>query len=177
MLKARVIEPSSSLFLNPLVVVAKANGDRRICLDFRRLNANTKLTGATGALPTMNDIIEQIADQKPIYFSSLALFSGDHQIPMDRETSDRTAFKCKSGIFEYVTLPFGLSNTVNGFCERIVGVLGKMASTCTTLASSHDEMISHLSQVFSAFRSARLKINPKKCHFSTDRLVFLGQVF
>ena len=145
MLKAGVIVPSSSPFINPLVVVAKANGERRVCIDFRRTNSITKLS--EGVLPTMNDVIEQMADQRPIYFTSLDLKAGYWQVPLDPATSDRTAFKTSSGVYEFRRLAFGLAGAVNAFCERMLGVLGKLASTfCCVYLDDIECMLPSLSK-------------------------------
>jgi hypothetical protein len=44
------------------------------------------------ALPTLDDVLDTVADQRPTYWTSLDLRSGYHQTTLDPETSDRTAF-------------------------------------------------------------------------------------
>ena len=183
MLRAGIIVQSDSPFINPLVVVNKASGEKRVCVDFRKINSISRLTSFP--LPTMSDVIDQMAQQRPIVFTSLDLKSGYWQIPLDKSTSDRTAFMTSSGVYQFQRLAFGLAGAVNAFCERMLGILGKMANTfCSVylddivvMSRSHDEMLSNLKQVFDRFRSARLKINGKKCHFSTNRIVYLGHIF
>jgi O-acetyl-ADP-ribose deacetylase (regulator of RNase III) len=183
LLQAGIIAPSNSPFINPLVVVSKANGSKRVCVDTRKLNSLTRLTAFP--LPTMSDVIDQMSEMRPIYFSSLDLFSGYHQIPLDPASRDKTAFMTSSNVYEFTKLCFGLSNAVNGFNERMLGILGKLASTfcavylddITVMARSQSEMRDNLKQVFDRFRAARIKLNGKKCHFGTDRIVYLGHVF
>jgi len=56
MVEAHVVVPSQSPFINPLVVVSKASGERRICLDTRKLNSITRLESFP--LPTYSEIID-----------------------------------------------------------------------------------------------------------------------
>jgi len=42
---------------------------------------------------------------------------------------------------------------------------------------SYDKHLEHLKEVFECFRTARLRMNGKKCHFAMQQLVFLGHKF
>jgi len=168
MVEAHVVVPSQSPFTNPLVVVSKPSGERRICFDTRKLNSITRLESFP--LPTYSEIIDQMTEQRIIYFASLDLKAGYWQIPLDPASRDKTAFVTQKGVFEFTKLCFGLSNAVNGFCQRMLGILGNMASTfCSVylddaivMARSYQELRSNLQQVFDCFRKARLKLNGKK---------------
>ena len=42
MLDKKVIQPSSSTWASPIVLVSKKDGTRRFCVDYQRVNAVTK---------------------------------------------------------------------------------------------------------------------------------------
>ena len=43
MLKHRIVRPSESSYLSPMVIVTKKDGGMRFCIDYRRLNDQTKI--------------------------------------------------------------------------------------------------------------------------------------
>ena len=75
MLEQGVIVPSSS----PIVLVAKKDGSTRFCVDYRKLNAITKLD--VFPLPRIDDSLDVLASAR--YFTSLDLASGYWQVGME----------------------------------------------------------------------------------------------
>ena len=73
MLDQRVIEPSSSPWASPIVLVQKKDGGVRFCVDYRRLNSLTKLDEFP--LPCIDDTLDLLTGQK--YFTTLDLAAGD----------------------------------------------------------------------------------------------------
>ncbi|GBG92602.1 hypothetical protein CBR_g56390 [Chara braunii] len=75
--------PSSSPYGAPVLFVRKKNKDLRLCIDYRKLNAQTVKNA--GPLPRIDDLLERLGGAK--YFSKFDLKSGYHQIsirPNDR---------------------------------------------------------------------------------------------
>ena len=85
--KTDVIRPSNSPWNFPIVVVRKKNGDNRMCIDYRALNAKT--ARPIYPIPSSEDIFDNIGKAK--YFSSLDLSSGYHQVPIREE--DKNSFQ------------------------------------------------------------------------------------
>ncbi len=108
MLAADIIEPSSSMWTSPVVLVRKRNGQVRFCVDYRKLNSVTK--PISFPLPRLDDIFDAMADARPKYFSLLDLRSGYHQIPLDPLTKEKSSFVVHSGQYQYLRMPFGLMN-------------------------------------------------------------------
>ena len=92
MLAQGVIVPSSSPWASPIVL--KKDGTKRFCIDYRKLNAITKLD--MYPLLRIDDSLDLLADTK--YFSSLDLASGYWQVGMTSESQEKTAFTTHVGL-------------------------------------------------------------------------------
>lgn len=80
-----IIRDSCSSFASPILLVKKKNGDVRLCVDFRELNANTIRDHYP--LPLIQDQIDKLGAAK--FFTTLDMESGFHQIPIEEESLER----------------------------------------------------------------------------------------
>src|SRR5699024_2838832 len=103
MLELKAIRRSKSPFASPVVLVQKKQGDWRFCVDFRKLNQNTKPDAQP--IPIIKDLLAEIKDSK--FFISLDLRAGYWQIPMSPRDIQKTAFITPQGLYEYLVMPFG----------------------------------------------------------------------
>ncbi|CAB5214806.1 unnamed protein product [Rhizophagus irregularis] len=106
MLKEEIIQESCSLWSSPVVIVNKKTGDKRFCIDFRKINQMT-ITDAY-PLPRIDDLLEKFRVAK--WFTTIDLASGYWQIEMKEEDKEKTAFICSQGLYEFNVMPFGLKN-------------------------------------------------------------------
>ena len=72
MLEKGIIQPSSSPWASPIVLVPKKDGQLRFCIDYRKLNSVTKKDQYP--LPRTEDILNTLGGM--CYFSTLDLASG-----------------------------------------------------------------------------------------------------
>ncbi|GBG67161.1 hypothetical protein CBR_g81586 [Chara braunii] len=100
------IRPSSSSFGAPVLFVPKTEGELRICIDYRGLNAITVKNAEP--LLRIDDLLDRVQGCK--YFSKIDLKSGYHHIEVDPDDQYKTAFRTRYGHYEFIVMPFGLSN-------------------------------------------------------------------
>lgn len=93
----------------------KKNGEHRLCIDFRPLNAVTKKW--VHPLPNIEDCLDTLSGKK--FFSQIDFSSGFWQIPMDDKSKELTAFRTEDGQFQFKRMPFGLCNAPASF-QKIV---------------------------------------------------------
>ena len=76
MLSKGWIHESLSNYAHPILFVKKKTGDLRMCIDYRRLNSNTKLDRFP--LPQIDDIMDSLAGAK--VFLTIDLRNTYHQV-------------------------------------------------------------------------------------------------
>lgn len=119
MLNRGIIQPSTSPWASPIILVKKKDGTDRFVVDFRRLNAVTRKDSFP--LPRIDDALDTLNGTK--YFSSMDLMSGYWQVEMEPESRERTAFITYGGLYEFLVLPFGLTGAPGTFARLMESVL------------------------------------------------------
>lgn len=93
-------------WLANVVMVKKANGKWRMCVDFTDLNKACPKDSYP--LPHIDQLVDSTAGHKLLSF--MDAFSGYNQIRMDEAEQEKTSFVTSQGLFCYKVMPFGLKN-------------------------------------------------------------------
>ena len=178
MKKMDVIEPSTSPYQMPMVVVKKPDGKCRLCLDFRKLNSCTIFDSEP--MPDPDHLFANLAGSN--YYTKLDMSRGYWQVPLDEKSKQYTAFATDEGLFQFKVMAFGLVNapaTYNRLMRKVLqgmrGV-GHFLDDILIYSSSWDDHVKQLKGVLERLQGAGLTARPSKCYIGMQRLDYLGHV-
>ncbi|KAG7295451.1 hypothetical protein JYU34_021634 [Plutella xylostella] len=183
MLNDGIIEPATSEWSSPILLVPKKGGNNgnkkwRLVIDYRKLNE--RIEDDKFPLPNITEILDSLSGA--VYYSHLDLFSGYYQVNLSEESRKLTAF-C-SGQFQMKRLPMGLKTSPSAFSRMItLAMSGLTYKKCfvylddlIVFGRNLDDHNKNLLDVFERLRQVNLKLNPSKCDFLKKEILYLGHV-
>lgn len=102
-----IVEPCSSEYASPVVVVKKKDGSPRLCVDYRRLNK--EIVKDKYPLPLIEEQIDKLAEAR--VFSTIDLRNGFFHVDVEERSRKYTAFVTQRGQYQFLKVPFGLCNS------------------------------------------------------------------
>ena len=165
-------------WLDNVVLVKKANGKSRLCIDFTDINRACPKDSFP--LPRIDLIVDATAGHELLSF--MDAFSDYNQISMDLDDQEKTLFVTAQGTYCYRVMPFGLKNVgatyqrlVNRMFQKQIGTTIEVYIDDMLVKSTTAELhIAHLSEAFQILRNYNMKLNPAKCAFGVSAGKFLG---
>jgi hypothetical protein len=165
-------------WLANVVMVKKANGKWRMCVDFTDLNKACPKDSFP--LPRIDQLVDSTAGHRLLTF--MDAFSGYNQIMMDDGDQEKTSFITSKGLFCYKVMPFGLKNAGATY-QRLMNKMfhhqiGRNVEVYVDdmLVKTKDKVnhMEDLKETFETLRRYRMKLNPSKCVFGVSSGKFLG---
>ncbi len=181
-------ESKDSPWSSPALLVAKkAHGkgqdkSYRLVIDYRALNACT--IPLCLRLPRLDEVMDEIGQSHPKYFTTLDLQSGFHQMDLHKDSRDKTGFLTHTSKYVYKRLPMGLRNSPVYFQSLMDSLFAGQKFTQMMIymddlicfSETIEQHISHLRDIFIRLREAGLKLKTSKCCFARSQVAFLGHV-
>ncbi|NRB15973.1 MAG: DDE-type integrase/transposase/recombinase [Rhizobiales bacterium] len=180
LLKEEIIEESKSPWRAQVVVVKKAE-KKRLAIDYSQtINLYTQLDAYP--LPRIPDMVNEIAKYR--VFSTIDLKSAYHQLPINPEDKPYTAFEANGRLYQFLRMPFGVTNGVSAFQRAMDYMVDKYSlkatypyldnvTICGKDQADHDL---NLARFREAASQLNLTYNQGKCTFNTSKLSILGCV-
>ena len=180
MLARGLIRVSNAPCGAPILFARKKDGSLRLCVDYRRLN-NITIKNVY-PLPLIHELLDRVSGSS--IFSKLDLTNAYWHIRIREGDEYKTAFRTRYGLFEYLVMPFGLSNAPGNFQAHINACFSDMLDVFLVIylddllifSKSKEEHVHHVRAVLQRLIDKKLSCNPKKCAFHTDSVEFLGYI-
>jgi hypothetical protein len=179
-LRKGYIRESTSPAGSPVLFVPKKDGTRRLCVDYRKLNAIT--IKDRYPLPLATELRDRLSGAR--IFTKLDLRDGYHLIRIKEGEEWKTAFRTRYGHYEYQVMPFGLTNAPATFMRLMNNVLSPYLDVICICylddvliySKNKQEHIQDVKKVLTVLRNAKLLLKPSKCEFHVNETEFLGYI-
>ena len=180
MLQKGLIQPSTSPFSSPVLLVKKHDGSWRFCVDYRALNALT--VRDRFPIPTIYELLDELGGA--CYFSKLDLLQGYHQIRMNPDDIPKTAFRTHHGHYEFKVMPFGLCNAPSSFQATMNSIFRPYLRRFIIVffddiliySASMDDHLLHLETAFQVLLNHQFALKLSKCFFAQLQVESLGHL-
>jgi len=180
LLDKQFVRPSVSLWGAPVLLVKKKDGTMRLCVDYRQLNK--VMIKNKYPLPRIDDLMDQLVGA--CVFSKIDLRSGYHQIRVKSEDIPKTIFRTRYGHYEYLVMPFGVTNSPGVFMDYTNRVFHPYLDSFVVVfiddilvySKTREEHEEHLRIVLHTLKDQQLYAKLSKCEFWLEKVSFLGHV-
>lgn len=178
LVKIGVLEPIQySKWASPVVAVTKPNGEIRLCCDYKK-TLNPNLLRKVYALPTVEQIFANLYNTT--VYCVVDLKNAYLQLLVDSVSAELLTINTHLGLFKVKKLPYGVASASHIFQaamdQMLKGIEGAQAYQDDVLisASSYEQCVSRVYQVFEIFAKHNVKVNLSKCQWFVKECIYLG---
>lgn len=172
-----ITKTANSDWGSPLVVIPKADGGVRLCVDYK-VGVNQRLINAHYPIRKIEHIFNSLRDSK--YFCRLDLYKGYLHVPVDEVSSEIQTISTHKGTFRMNRLSFGIKTAPAEFNRIIDQILRDVPKTesyfddIVVHGASREECKANLRSCLSQLQKYDLHLNMSKCTFFDNQIEFLG---
>jgi hypothetical protein len=160
--------------------VKKKDGTLILCIYYRHLNNMTIKNKYP--LPRIDDLFDQLKGST--IFSKIDLRSGYHHVRIRYEDIHKTDFRTIYGHYEFVVVPFGLTNAPATFMCLMNNILIKLLDRFVFFfiddiliySKNREEHEEHLKLILQVLREHQLYAKLSKSDFFQKKVHYLGHV-
>lgn len=164
----------------PIVPLFKKNGEVRLCLDARKINA--EIIPDCERPMAIKSILEKFQSIKCI--GTLDLHSGYWQILLAKKSRVPCSFLINGKNYSYKRLPFELNISDSEFQKCMDKVLGNLIHGFVTIyvddilitSDSPKQFYQHIKTVLERFKKYGVTVNMDICQFFRIKVTFLGHI-
>jgi hypothetical protein len=180
MLVQGIIRLSTSSLLASVLLVKKADGSWRFCINYRALNIKTSKNKFP--IPVVVELLDKLRGAK--FFTKLDLHSGYHQVLMFHADIKKMVFRTHQSHFEFLIMSFVLSNPPDTLQALMNDVLRTFLrrfmlvffDNTLIYSLSWSEHLQHVHLIFDALRAHDLHLKRSKCTFGAPSATYLSHV-
>ncbi|KAL7277983.1 hypothetical protein ACG7TL_007936 [Trametes sanguinea] len=179
-LRSGFIRPSNSPCGAPVLFVEKKDGSLHLCVDYQGLNKITRKDRYP--LPLVSDLLD--TPRKARIYTKIDLWHAYNLVCIALGDEWKTAFRTRYGSFEWLVMPFGLSNAPAAFQRFVNDIFLDLLDVCVVVylddiliySDNSKQHCEHVKEVLRQLRKNKLFARADKYEFHTNSVEYLGSI-